>query len=1439
MAKGSSYAVPATPSRGEHQTDYDSTPGTEDLVTTGRSVSFEDTEFGHDAKDEDDYVDDELEEKAPYRSPTSMKMQMQLAWQIRELTAMEEMDPTPRFEIAQHRPLGKITPFRGKLDERENSVQWLRCFVALSRKTKRTCEIELCASVRLSDKLISYYCSQFSQSASTRYYRAKQSEKEHIRDYLNRLNGYARSSNIKFERSGREAKEHVKQFLETCGDRDLERQLSPMQLRNIHTLEDIVSDIQKVEKRVSGRSSSQSSSRRDDYSNDYSNAYPIEFYEGDEADQDMIVIQRTRSKQVHEFGKCEAFDELANILRINVDKTNISPELQKLVFNNNNNDENDEKKVEFDGECGVCHDGGTLHEIKEDTTTKNVVNDDWLVSICEANGGRHREFWVMDHSVGSEVVLGTDFMIPAGIRLDLFNATTKLPGEEMVPLVKSLSADEDSAEGMHVTGGPTKSLQIPAGEWIEFRLQKRKQSFGTHDVWVRRTAALIPTIIQFRKGQPTLQTGYALIDARKYEQWQVLAYTGSHDETWFKLEYFTLTTTRTKFEAGRQASSELNPSKVVFLFHEVSPEGIGADPKKMIAITELQFPKSKKGMHQFLGPLNYYSRFFQDFAVYGAALYQLKEDDFFEGSDLATAKENFTALRRKVAEAPILRHFDAKKGVHIMLYANAWALSANLTQMHDDKLHPVRFADEFVTLNWTRLDPSLLYAQLPHDYEEFVVSFDGSAKTEKNGGYGSCSWIVWKLPEWQIVIATSAYLEQTTVNMAEYSGMNHGVIAALEHGAEVLVIVGDSRLAIQQSLGVIACRKVREYNVAADSLAGEALESKVSKVALNDHRKTELKELNRIQEMIYEPSSDDIKAENTSSETFAQIIDGKTRRIHAMDSDILLQRNTFVDFVHQESTEVSATARSQTKTKNKRVHFEDEVPKGTTNTEATEAATEDSAMQEQRPSAEVRYEPTADDTDPVTVQEERRRRITQTQDEELRWSKPKDILRGETTAMIYKEAREAWKWADNFVLSSDKVLYYTGLSRRKVDENSPEMSLRLVVPTTMIQEVLHNCHDSIEGGHQCVVRSYQRVKHDYYWIGLYADVEKHVELCLDCRSSKSLPQFKGYSPGNVLAERPFQCSFTGFMIAKAMSDTDALTVAKVFQECIYRRFGAPSLIRHDRDPRCTSEVFQAFAKLIQARSRSTLSYRPQANGQQERSVKTVMQSVKQQITLEMAKEYQAAEKTRRTRIHNQKLGRKEQAAIPKSVNDDSSGDYSDPKCLFRPGSRVWLYMERAKPELVKKLAHRWQGPFCVKRKVEEFAYELELPDKSRYRFYPVVYVSRLKAVNEFFNRPKARLARDVAEEARVDFAEELLPEDSWEPDEVAGEFEVEAILSDRTPMSISTDRPVREFEMKWVGYESTTREPASNLSCGRILYDYLRNKKSEQRLQMVQVADED
>ncbi|KAG2779465.1 hypothetical protein PC116_g24113 [Phytophthora cactorum] len=96
-------------------------------------------------------------------------------------------------------------------------------------------------------------------------------------------------------------------------------------------------------------------------------------------------------------------------------------------------------------------------------------------------------------------------------------------------------------------------------------------------------------------------------------------------------------------------------------------------------------------MQSFFGALNYYSRFIQDFAVYGAALYQLKEEDFGPRGDLSVAQRAFDALQTKVTEAPIMKNFDRTKEAHVMLFAHEWALSTTLMKEHEDKLHSVRF----------------------------------------------------------------------------------------------------------------------------------------------------------------------------------------------------------------------------------------------------------------------------------------------------------------------------------------------------------------------------------------------------------------------------------------------------------------------------------------------------------------------------------------------------------------------------------------------------------------------------------------------------------------------------------------------------------------------------------------------------------------------------
>ncbi|POM72529.1 Hypothetical protein PHPALM_10739, partial [Phytophthora palmivora] len=146
--------------------------------------------------------------------------------------------------------------------------------------------------------------------------------------------------------------------------------------------------------------------------------------------------------------------------------------------------------------------------------------------------------------------------------------------------------------------------------------------------------------------------------------------------------------------------------KVDFLSHEVTSEGIRADPKKTLAIAELPFLKSKKGIQAFLGALNYYGRFIQNLAVYEIVLYRLKDSDFEGNTDLSAPQAAFAELKSRVAMAPTLRHFDSAKEVHFMIFASDWTLSSTLMQMHDDKLHTVRFCGRVLKENEVNYHPA-------------------------------------------------------------------------------------------------------------------------------------------------------------------------------------------------------------------------------------------------------------------------------------------------------------------------------------------------------------------------------------------------------------------------------------------------------------------------------------------------------------------------------------------------------------------------------------------------------------------------------------------------------------------------------------------------------------------------------------------------------------
>ncbi|KAE9101983.1 hypothetical protein PF005_g30433 [Phytophthora fragariae] len=186
--------------------------GDTDMQSPPRGVTRfnESRDLGGAAESDDEY--DAWEAKAdPYESPKHYIQQLSL----------EDSDWSRSnvLEVRTHAPLDKIVVFDRKRNRSEDSLQWLKRFIYEMKGTRMPndswCEpfsLSLRKAAKswfrqlpkktqlkwslLSSAFLDYYCSQYDQTAQTRYFSARRKENEHICDFLLRLNGYARAAKI-------------------------------------------------------------------------------------------------------------------------------------------------------------------------------------------------------------------------------------------------------------------------------------------------------------------------------------------------------------------------------------------------------------------------------------------------------------------------------------------------------------------------------------------------------------------------------------------------------------------------------------------------------------------------------------------------------------------------------------------------------------------------------------------------------------------------------------------------------------------------------------------------------------------------------------------------------------------------------------------------------------------------------------------------------------------------------------------------------------------------------------------------------------------------------------------------------------------------------------------------------------------------------------------
>ena len=154
-------------------------------------------------------------------------------------------------------------------------------------------------------------------------------------------------------------------------------------------------------------------------------------------------------------------------------------------------------------------------------------------------------------------------------------------------------------------------------------------------------------------------------------------------------------------EAGlkmKRSKCDFFKSKIHYLGHLISPEGISPLPKKLDSIKHMPVPNSAKEIKQFLGLTGYYRKFVPRFTDISRPLTTLmKKDEKFEWT--SACQKSFELLKKALCGEPILKYADTSKPYTLYTDASKFSWAGVLTQPHmtiiDGKStttdHPVAF----------------------------------------------------------------------------------------------------------------------------------------------------------------------------------------------------------------------------------------------------------------------------------------------------------------------------------------------------------------------------------------------------------------------------------------------------------------------------------------------------------------------------------------------------------------------------------------------------------------------------------------------------------------------------------------------------------------------------------------------------------------------------
>ena len=141
---------------------------------------------------------------------------------------------------------------------------------------------------------------------------------------------------------------------------------------------------------------------------------------------------------------------------------------------------------------------------------------------------------------------------------------------------------------------------------------------------------------------------------------------------------------------AKVSKCEFGKSKVEFLGHVVSNDGVAVDQKKIEAIQSWPPPQNIHDLRAFLGLANYYRRFVENYSKLTLPLTRMLK----KGATVSMQEEEMSAFRlikEALTKAPVLAVADPQLGYRIVTDASDFALGAILLQDQGHGFQPIAY----------------------------------------------------------------------------------------------------------------------------------------------------------------------------------------------------------------------------------------------------------------------------------------------------------------------------------------------------------------------------------------------------------------------------------------------------------------------------------------------------------------------------------------------------------------------------------------------------------------------------------------------------------------------------------------------------------------------------------------------------------------------------